>query len=52
MPASSSAAVEQLSGGAHERLSRDVLLVAGLLADEQHLGASRALAEHRLRRVR
>src|SRR5438477_372186 len=37
------------AGGADERLAGEVLLVAGLLADQHHARAAWALAEHRLR---
>src|SRR5581483_2328278 len=43
--------VEQLAGRPDERLAREILLVSRLLADEQHLGVSGALAEDGLRRV-
>src|SRR5918999_139957 len=42
-------AVKQLPRRADERPALLVLLVAGLLADEHHLGFRGALAEHRLR---
>src|SRR5581483_212219 len=45
-------AVEHLAGGADERLAGQVLLVAGLLADEHDLRARRARAEHGLRCLR
>ena len=41
-------AVEELAGGADERAAGQILLVAGLLADEQDAGVERAFAEHRL----
>jgi hypothetical protein len=44
-------AVEQLACGADERMSRDVLLVAGLLADEKDARALVAFPGHGLRRV-
>src|SRR6266511_6359305 len=37
--------VQELAGRADERLARQVLLVARLLADEHHLGLARALTE-------
>ena len=40
--------VEQLTGGADERASGEILLVARLLADEEDAGVERAFAEHRL----
>jgi hypothetical protein len=43
--------IEHSAGGAHERLAGDVLLIAGLLADEDHLRRPAAIAEHGLRRV-
>ena len=41
--------VEQLPGRADERMTGQVFLIAGLLADEHQPRARRALAEHRLR---
>jgi hypothetical protein len=42
-------AVEDLPGRSHERAPFEVLLVTRLLADQHHLGPTRALAEYRLR---
>ncbi len=44
-------AVEHLAGGADERPSREILLVARLLADEHQRGVDRSFAEHCLRRM-
>jgi hypothetical protein len=44
-------AIEQPARGAHERSARDVLLIAGLLADENEPRVGRAFAEHGLRCV-
>ena len=41
--------VEQLPGRADEGMALDVLAVARLLADEDHVGVSTTLAEDRLR---
>ena len=41
--------VEQLAGGADERPAGEILLVAGLLADEHQLGLGPSLAEDGLR---
>src|SRR3954468_22122128 len=41
-------AVEHLAGGSYKRLAGEVLLVAGLLADQHDLGMLRAFTEHRL----
>ena len=43
MPSSSQRALEQLPGGAHERTAAQVLLVAGLLADEHDARVARDL---------
>src|SRR5262249_41726452 len=43
--------VEDAPGRADERLAAEVLLVAGLLADEHHVSGLAALARHRLRCV-
>ena len=42
--------VEDMAGGTDERPPRDVLLIAGLLADEYDLGGSLPLPEDCLRR--
>src|SRR4051794_2917812 len=42
-------AIEQLAGGPDERLSGEIFLVAGLLAEEQQLRAFRSFAEDGLR---
>ena len=41
--------VEELSRRPDKRLAREVFLVAGLFADEDHLSSGRALSEDRLR---
>src|SRR6185312_3118764 len=43
--------VENLPGGADERMAGKILLIARLLADEEDRGARRALAEDGLGRV-
>ena len=43
--------VEHLPGRTYERLAGEILLIAGLLADEHDLGVDRPLAEHRPRRA-
>src|SRR5262249_40865922 len=40
--------VEHAAGGPHEGLARDVLLIAGLLADQHEMRALPAFAGHRL----
>ena len=40
---------QQLSGASHERLSLEVLLLAGAFTDEQEVGIGPADAEHHLR---
>ena len=44
-------AVQQLAGGAYERLTGAIFVVAGLLADENHPRPHTALSEDGLRRV-
>src|SRR5437667_3237642 len=44
-------AVEISPGGPDERMAGQILLIAGLLADEHHEGVARAFAENGLRRV-
>ena len=51
MPAFSSASSNTWPGRTDERPAGQVLLVAGLLADEHDRRVERAFAEHRLRRV-
>ena len=50
MPAAGERPIEQLAGRTHERVPRQVLLVAGLLADHHELRVRGTVAEHRLRR--
>jgi hypothetical protein len=44
-------AIEQLAGGAYERLALEVFVIAWLLADHNDAGVFRSFTEHGLRSV-
>jgi hypothetical protein len=47
-PGVSQRTIQHAAGRADERQAGPILMVAGLLADQHHRGASRSLAGHRL----